>query len=258
MAEPLRLDHLDFETDAGLGARARIGLVALATDYTIEHELNRVFAHVPGVALYVSRIGMDNEVTRETLAAMEGRLAASCDLILPGADLDAVLFGCSSATAILGADRVAAQVHKAKPGVAVSQPISAASAALRSIGARQISVLTPYTEAVNAEVAASLTGEGFEIAAFGSFDEPDDPTVASISPEAIAVAARQVVAAAPCEALFISCTSLRALDLVSPLEEELGIGVTASNHALAWHALRLAGLTPEIAGFGRLYAPAPA
>ena len=29
--------------------------------------------------------------------------------------------------------------------------------------------------------------------------------------------------------------------------------VTASNHALAWHLLRLAGISDEIAGFGRLF-----
>ncbi|MDB9812096.1 Asp/Glu racemase, partial [bacterium] len=29
--------------------------------------------------------------------------------------------------------------------------------------------------------------------------------------------------------------------------------VTASNHALAWHLLRLAGIHDEVAGLGRLF-----
>lgn len=254
MGEPLRLAELPYETDAGLGARARVGLIALATDYTIENELARVYAHVPGLQLYVARIAMDNTVTTETLAAMEHRLAATADLILPGTPLDVVLFGCSSATAIVGADRVAARVHETKPGAAVSQPISAASAALTALGARRIAVLTPYTAAVNETVEASLTAEGFEVAAFGSFDVPHDPTVAAIAPDAITRAARQVAGLAEVDALFISCTSLRALDLIAPLEAELGIAVTASNHALAWHSLVLAGVPTTLPGLGRLYA----
>ena len=34
----------------------------------------------------------------------------------------------------------------------------------------------------------------------------------------------------------------------------LGKPVTASNHALAWHMLRLAGVDDQIAGYGRLFA----
>jgi maleate isomerase len=33
----------------------------------------------------------------------------------------------------------------------------------------------------------------------------------------------------------------------------LGKPVTASNHALAWHLLRLAGIRDEVAGLGRLF-----
>ena len=44
-----------FTTDAGIGARARIGLVVLATDATIEHEY-RLLLNLPGVAIYESRI----------------------------------------------------------------------------------------------------------------------------------------------------------------------------------------------------------
>jgi maleate isomerase len=33
----------------------------------------------------------------------------------------------------------------------------------------------------------------------------------------------------------------------------LGKPVTASNHALAWHLLRLAGIEDTVDGFGRLF-----
>jgi maleate isomerase len=36
-------------------------------------------------------------------------------------------------------------------------------------------------------------------------------------------------------------------------EALIGKPVTSSNHALAWHMLRLAGIDEAIEGFGRLY-----
>ena len=54
------------------------------------------------------------------------------------------------------------------------------------------------------------------------------------------------------DAVFVSCTSLCVGEQVEALEAELGKPVTSSNHALAWHALRLAGYKEPISGFGRL------
>ena len=45
------IETLDFTTDDGLGARARLGLVVLQTDQTIEHEFVRIFAKQHDVAL---------------------------------------------------------------------------------------------------------------------------------------------------------------------------------------------------------------
>ena len=55
------------------------------------------------------------------------------------------------------------------------------------------------------------------------------------------------------DGVFISCTSLRAAEIIEQAEEILGKPVTASNHALAWHLLRLAGISDELDGFGSLF-----
>ena len=36
------IEGLAFETDRGIASKARIGLIVLATDYTIEHEWRRM------------------------------------------------------------------------------------------------------------------------------------------------------------------------------------------------------------------------
>ena len=49
------IEHLPFDIDEGIASRARIGLMVLATDFTIEHEWRAIMTGLKGVALYESR-----------------------------------------------------------------------------------------------------------------------------------------------------------------------------------------------------------
>ena len=247
------LEHLPFETETVIGSRARMGLISLATDYTIEHEYRTVLQHLPGVALYTARIANEVTVTPETLADMARRLTPTAETLLPGDRLDVVAYGCTSASCVIGADRVATAIHQAKPGVAVTDPITAAMAAFRALGARRIGVLTPYTRDVNAQVQSTIEAGGFEVPVFGSFNEPNDPTVAAITEASLEAALARVAEAAEVDMLFCSCTSIRLLDAIERLEGRFGLPIASSNSAMIWHALRLAGVGGELAGFGALF-----
>ncbi|MEM7061154.1 MAG: Asp/Glu racemase [Pseudomonadota bacterium] len=247
------VSNLPFQTDAGLGARARIGMVVLANDYTIEHEFAEVASGLRGVALYASRIPMSPVVTPDSLAAMQADITASSELILAGDRVDVVAYGCSSATAVLGEDVVFDLVRRGKPGAQVTTPITAAKAAMSAFGARRIAVLTPYTRDVNESILSAFTAAGLDVPVFGSFDEPHDAVVASITEDSMINSACDLVSGEAIDAIFISCTSLRGLHVAPRLEAELGIPVTASNHAMLWHALRLARVSDAIDGFGQLY-----
>ena len=54
------------------------------------------------------------------------------------------------------------------------------------------------------------------------------------------------------EAVFISCGALRSLEIVEDLERAIGKPVVASNQAMIWDSLRLAGIDDRIAGYGAL------
>jgi maleate isomerase len=249
----LLIEHLPFETDAGIASRGRIGLIVLATDYTIEHEWRAIFAAVPGLALYESRIWNDPTITPETLRAMEPRITAATDLILPGAKLDVVAYGCTSASMAIGEDKVFANIRAARPGVQCTTPITAAFAAFRAFKARRIGVLTPYRADVNRIVADYIRARGFVVPVFGSFNEENDGIVAAISPASIKAGVKRIVDSAPVDAVFVSCTSVRLAEAAAAIEAEIGLPVTSSNHAMAWHALRLAGVDDRLDGFGRLF-----
>ena len=207
--EMVLLEHLPFAVDDGIAARARIGLIVLATDYTIEHEWRSIMAGLDGVALYQSRILNDNRITPETLRAMEPRIAAATDVILPGAKLDVVAYGCTSAAMAIGEERVFERVRSRRPEAKCTTPITAAFAAFRAMGARRIGVLTPYRADVNRIVADYIGARGFEVPVFGSFSEENDSVVAHISPASVKQGVLAVCGRAAVDAVFVSCTSVR-------------------------------------------------
>jgi len=75
----------------------------------------------------------DARITPETLRAMEARLVDAASLILPDLPLDVVAFGCTSASMVIGEERVFERIRKARPGVACTTPITAAFAAFEAL-----------------------------------------------------------------------------------------------------------------------------
>jgi maleate isomerase len=246
------IEHIPFTTAKVIGSRARIGLVVLAADYTIEHEF-RTLVDIPGVDVFMARIRNAPQVTPETLAAMEPLLTETADRILPGDDLDVLAFGCTSASTILGGARIAALLGEAKPMARPSDPISAAFAAFDALGARRIGVLTPYRRDVNEIVWRYITSHGYEVPVFGSFNEEMDPVVATIDEDSLVSAIDLIRTGHDLDAMFVSCTSVRLAGAVAGIERRTGLPVTSSNHALAWHCLRLAGIADSIDGRGQLF-----
>src|ERR1700683_4917320 len=146
---PRDLGVVPSELDGGVAARAAIGLVVLATDQTMEHEF-RILVRQPGVAFYEARVFNDFDINPETLRAIGARIAPSVELILPSLELDVVAFGCTSATMTLGEPAVFAEIHKVRPNVSCTTPVTAALAAFAALGAGRIGLLTPYAPEINA------------------------------------------------------------------------------------------------------------
>lgn len=223
-----------------LDARAvphRVGLVALATDHTSEVDYARILAP-RGVGVYVNRIPYANPVTPQTLAAMEPDLADGAALILPGEGLDALIYGCTSASVVMGDAVVRAALQRGKPGVRVVTPVSATLAGLRAMGARRMSVLTPYSVATSTPMAELFAAEGFALDRFTCLGMDDDRDMARIAPDDI-VTLSQAAMAKTSDALFISCTALRAAGVIDRIEAAIGAPALSSNYAAAWQVLRL-------------------
>ena len=184
---------------------------------------------------------------------MADRLVAATEVILPGLPLDVVAFGCTSASMVIGEERVFELIRSVRPEVACTTPITAAFAAFRALDVRRIALLTPYREDINRFMRDYIEARGFQVPVMGSFNEADDRRAARIDAASIRAAAIELGRAPEVEAVFVSCTSLRLVEAVGGIEAELNKPVTSSNHALAWHCLRLAGIADRRPEFGRLF-----
>ena len=239
LAEPL----------ASVGARGRIGLVALATDVNSETELRRMAP--PGVEIFTNRIENANPVAIANLRAMAGDITRAARGILPGNRIDAMVFGCTSGTVAIGEEEVTRLIQAARPGVPCTNPIAATLAAFAVLGAHRISVLTPYTVPVNQAIAAYLCARGLEVLSIAGFDLDQDDDMTAVTPAATLAATLECCHPAA-DLLFVCCTALRVALVLDEIEQRLARPVVASNQALLWHALRLIGNDDPIAGFGLL------
>ena len=238
-----------FTPDNGPGLH-RIGLITLANDYATERDFINA---KPGddVALFVTRVENTSDCTIETLPLMAPHITKAAELVIPDGRLDVMAYACTSGTVVMGYEKICALIHAARPDIPVVTPITASLAALDRFNARKLAVLTPYTDDVNSAIAAHLEQHGKTVCAFTSFRIEDNEVMARLPPEAILRGA--IEADRPeAEALFISCTAIRALDVVERIEQAIGKPVVTANQAMIWQALRLSGCDRPVEGYGTL------
>jgi len=228
-----------YDLTGPVGAKT-LGLIVLKSDETIEQDFRRLFPS-PGVALYITRVPNAPEATRETLAQMEGDLPGAAALFPEAVQFDAVGYGCTSGTSVIGAARIAQLVRGGCTTQHVSEPVGGLVAACRARGIRRLAFLSPYVEPVSRTLRDVLAREGIETPVFGSFDEEREAAVARIDGASILAAAVDLAGGAAVDGVFLSCTNLRTLDVIPALGAELGMPVLSSNLVLAWHLAQLSG-----------------
>ncbi len=227
-----------------------IGLILLSTDFTLERDISRIIPP-DAVATFINRVSYDNPMTVENLAAIEAGLVQAAIDILPGVQLDAIAFACTSGSIAIGPDKVFARLDEGQPGVPSTTPITAAIDGCKHLDISKIAVLTPYHDEVNQPILNFVEANGIEVLRMSTFDLDSDIDVARIPSKAIIQAAIEADHR-DAQAVFLSCTALRSSECIAELEDRLGKPVLTSNQAMLWRALRLAGYNGKVQGYGKL------
>lgn len=230
---------------------ARIGVITPYSNTNLEADL--ALLRPPGVSFHVARAGgydLDgvpdsDEMRRFARAGLRDVL----DLIM-AARPDILLYGCTSATLASGPamDRDFSLAIEAEAGVPAVTAAGALVSALEELDARRIAFASPYTRTLNLEGAAFLTDAGFEVINtvdvgrdLGSYGQSD------LSPAEVLELGLKA-SHADADAIVLSCTDLRAVEIIDELERRTGRAVVTSNQAMVHAALVRLGLPSRVPG----------
>ena len=124
---------------------------------------------------------------------------------------------------------------------------------MKALGLKRVALLTPYVQSINDMMRGYIQARDIEVPVMGSFNNCDDDQVARISLQSTKVAAIELARSEHVDGIFVSCTSMRTIDIIAEVEAETGVPMLGSNPAQAWHMLRLGGVKDKLPQWGRLF-----
>ena len=229
----------------------RVGLIVLSTDSMIEKDFLKVFRNI-SADLYINRIKNYNPVTADNLKKMVNDITTVTDNILPGENIDCVVYGCTSGTIVSGYENIKKKINIAKPGAMVTAPSTAALNALNKRNVRRLSIVTPYIKSLNDDIVDFFRNNNFEVTSNTYFDIESDVDIGKVDQDQLFEILSNIDHK-NAEALFVSCTSLPVLNIIEKLEKKLNMIVLSSNQALIWETLESINKNNSIKGYGSIF-----
>jgi maleate cis-trans isomerase len=244
---------------------ARIALL-VPGDCQVDDEFWRLLA--PHGIPFVSRTTGADETLMGTVgmaAAHTAALAASSDLEVAADRLRAVspvaaAYVDTSISFVRGPDGAADITRRIEGFLKVPSVVTSTAVvdAAHALGVASVAVVSVYLDEINARMPAFFDPQGVRIARIGALtghvmsSGETSTEMARIAPADL-VAAGRALDGPDVDAIFIPCTAVRTLDAIEPLEAAIGKPVITAIHATMWRVARLAGLTHDAPGGGRLF-----
>ena len=210
-----------------------------------------------GVSFHTHRMTLHGDISSDAGRAQLNRdLDRAFEMLIP-AQPDVIAYACTAGSMVDPVDSLPAELT-ARHGMKAVTTSAAIISALDVLGAKRLSVATPYGETLNDHEAAFLTRNGFEVEriaglGIGEAGPSEYPLIARTGLQQVADHVRGTFVAGS-DAMVVLCTDFPAQPLILELEAELGVPVVTSNQATLWACLRAAGLNDAPQLLGRLAA----
>ena len=228
----------DFNLSSNENSPPPMGLIVLQVDETIEGEFRKAFRTSKN-QIFVTRIPSGLEVTAKTLTSMEQHISASAKLLPKSREFSVIGYGCTSASAIIGSEKISDLIKSSCSTREVTNPLLAATEYAKYLGVTKLALLSPYIEEVNTPLRKAFEIKGLSTETFGTFGEGQEEKVARISESSTIEAAITLGQDPSTEAVFISCTNLRTFNCLDKIANKIDKPVFSSNQSLAWHMKKL-------------------
>jgi maleate isomerase len=237
------------------GTRARIGYCS--PPFVTETFCYEFYKMVPdGVTLMITTLSvteLTHASTRDDMAASYAKsLEAAKYMARSGADV-VVLGGnpINQSRGIENLDAMCADLAR-EIGTKVVTSTHAQMHALAALGARKVATVHPFVEEITSSHERSMHNLGFESAGViaAGYAAQD---LGRIPRELVLTLSRQIKHDHPeADTIHPSCAHWATAHTIDEIERELGVNVMTSQQAIVWKALRTAGISDRIEGFGRL------
>lgn len=221
------------------GKLGTVGVILPSANTVMEPELARLAPE--GVTFHGARTPVRGLPSQESLEEMaRGTEAAALDLA--SAEVDLILYGCTSGSFMTDGEQLVARLQDLTGGTPVTSTSTSVLAALRALGAKSVALATPYRKFITDGEVKWLEAEGFQVTSAVDLDmgetEQERRGINRIPPE-VAYRLGREADRPDADVLFLSCTAMASLPVVEALERDCGKPVITSNLASAWHTLRL-------------------
>ncbi len=229
------------------GWRGRIGLLVPTGNSVMEPEFQRMAPE--GVTSHANRVAL-KDVTPASLRRMEAD-APRAARDIASVRVGVIAFGCTSGSFVggKGYDERLRRLITEATGLPATTASGAVLRALRLLGVRRIALVTPYTEEVTRLEVAFLEANGLEVTGYVAGGLVEVADMQECSPITAYRRAREADDDRA-EAVFISCTGFRTIEIIARLEADLGKPVVTSNQALFADCLRILGVGETAGDFG--------
>lgn len=190
-----------------------------------------LYANLPsGVTLHTARMHLTETTPAGERAMIQDYLPRAAE-DLASARPHLVVFGCTSAGALLGAEGERRMLNGLRETCAapVVSVVESVQAVLQSRGWNRVAVLTPYVAELNRPIQASLERIGITVAAVCGLGISENFAIAGFEPEDICRRAVEQFRSVKADGVFVSCTNFRGMAALPLIEQALDLPGVSSN-----------------------------
>jgi maleate isomerase len=211
--------------------RFRIGLIVPSSNTTMEVDF---YNHLePKATVHIARMYLDT-TTKEAEEVMVRESTPEAADMIRTLYPHVTVFGCTSGGSLFGMaydKKIADDISEWTGAAKTVTVLGAVGEKLRQIKAKRIAVFTPYVDELNQTIKGCLEEDGFEVLSIQGMGITVNYDIGVVSPEEILAFAKERFKDPDADALFFSCTNMRAMDAVPILEKEFGKPIVTSNQA---------------------------
>lgn len=239
----------------------RIGQIVPSSNTTMETEIPSILRAREALfaerfTFHSSRMRMQ-KVTKEELAKMDSD-SDRCAIELSDAAVDVLGYACLVAIMSMGKGyhRVSEKrlFQRTEDNGHPAPVVTSAGAlvdGLHAIGAKKVSILTPYMKPLTQLVIDYIESEGIEVVDSISLEIPDNLDVGRQNPLAPVEITKKLNTQV--DAIVASaCVQMPSLPSIQLIEDRVGLPVLSSSVATTYMMLKKLGLETRVDGFGSL------